>query len=199
MCGKFVTLGDKTWGELLDLLRLPSWTEAPDAGVAVPGTPQAAVFAPFDGAPIKPDMARWGWYKKAKEKTGAQFNTRAETLLSYYPKQAEAQRALIPMSGFIEGAPSKGNVHLFEVGSAPILVAAAIWKTQKDGTRAFSILTTHADATVRPHHHRMPLTFDVATGRAWLDGDWESLLQTPLSFDRVTQPEAVTSKQASSK
>lgn len=179
MCGRYVTLSDeKSWAELHDLLTMEGWSGvAPETALAYPGSEQCFIQGENGRALFR--SGRWGWYRKKKEQIGAQYNTCAESLLSYYPELAESQRALVPFVGFVEGAKSKHGDQLLLATDKAIACAAAIWKALPDGRPAFSILTTHASASVKPFHHRMPLVLGAKEAQEWISGDWQSILLTP--------------------
>jgi putative SOS response-associated peptidase YedK len=111
------------------------------------------------------------------EPGGGHINARAESIAAK-PSFREAflrRRCLVPASGFYEWrGGGRGRVPLwFHPPEGGLITFAGIWERWAPPGGAprhgFAILTTAANADVRPTHPRMPVIVD-AEGRArWLD------------------------------
>jgi len=141
----------------------------------------------------------WGllpvWAKD--DRIGHQLiNARSETLLEKNSFRASFQRrrCLVPMSGFYEWIPGhpggptnrKGELLkqplLFERADHQMLAVAGLWSAWRppgspDGTpwrHTCTVVTTEANAVMRPVHDRMPVIIDRPNWERWLD---------PTAFD----------------
>jgi putative SOS response-associated peptidase YedK len=140
-------------------------------------------------------VQRWGlvpqWAKDPR--TGAQMiNARSETLMAKpaFRPLIGARRALVPVSGFYEwqspGARAAGRRRPFYFCSVcpEPLVLAGLWDRwrgpQGELMETFTIVTTTANATMAPVHHRMPV---VLCRHHW--DEW--LAPVPLPPGRLAQ------------
>ncbi|MFV0306638.1 MAG: SOS response-associated peptidase [Desertimonas sp.] len=151
------------------------------------------------------EVFRWGlipvWAKERK--LGQKMiNARAETLASKpaFKGVFRKHRALIPMEGFYEwtaGTPKKQPVFIERLDGEPLAVAG-LWSAWKDPDAAggdwlhtASVITTSANATMRPIHDRMPVILPRSAWTAWLDpGNHDigalSRLLVPAADDLLT-------------
>ncbi len=144
--------------------------------------------APTQPAPIVPnrdgprhiELARWGlvppWSKTLSE--GAKkINARSETAASSpaFKDALAKRRCLVPADGFFEWKKDGKIRTPFWIHPSPRhpIAFAGIWERWKspDGiwVISFSILTTDANALVRPLHDRMPVVLPRAAYDRWLD------------------------------
>jgi putative SOS response-associated peptidase YedK len=106
------------------------------------------------------------------------INARAETLLEKpsFKQLVARRRCLVPANGFYEWR-RLGNrkvpiwIHL---KSREPFAFAALWNYWRDpaGDKelySFTIITTEANALLRPIHNRMPVIYDKEMGRQWLE------------------------------
>lgn len=105
------------------------------------------------------DMGRGG---------GLAINARSETALEkpLFSAHVERRRLAVPAAGFYEWDAEKQRSS-FKPLKGACLYMAGFWARQEDGPR-FCILTTEANASVKPVHGRMPLIFDRETALRWL-------------------------------
>jgi len=149
------------------------------------------VMAP-DGKP-RLEVFHWGlipvWAKERK--LGQKMiNARAETLTSKpaFKGVFKKHRLLIPMDGFYEwqagapggpvtkaGKPAKQPMYIERLDGEPLAVAG-LWSAWKDPAQegsdwlhSASVITTSANATMRPIHDRMPVILPRSAWAAWLD------------------------------
>jgi putative SOS response-associated peptidase YedK len=120
------------------------------------------------------------------------INARAETLLQKpsFKNLVSQRRCLIPADGFYEWR-REGNrkvpvwIHLKK--KEPFVFAGLwdSWRNPQEGDvlNTFTIITTDPNALVRRIHNRMPVIYDEAMGRQWLEhsfGGWSIALAAVL-------------------
>jgi putative SOS response-associated peptidase YedK len=122
------------------------------------------------------------------------INARAETLLEKpsFKQLVATRRCLVPASGFYEWR-REGNRKVpmwITLKSREPFAFPGLWDCWVDrdsGSQlySFTIMTTRANASVRRIHDRMPVIYDVAMGRQWLDGPFDA---RAMALDLVLQP-----------
>lgn len=145
------------------------------------------------------DLLRWGlvphWAKDPKS-TRQPINARSEGLASsaMFRDALERRRCLVPADAFYEWQTSDGGKQPFAVRRADgdPMVFAGLWEGWRatDGTviRSFAIVTTDANALLRPIHERMPVILERADWPVWLGevaGDAPALLRPSPAELRV--------------
>ncbi|HZP27980.1 MAG TPA: SOS response-associated peptidase [Acidimicrobiia bacterium] len=212
MCGRFVAVSSPTLlaerfavDEVAVADEEPHYNVAPRAVVAVvrerSGEAPRRVLSPL----------RWGlvpsWAKDLSV-GDRQINARAETLATRpaYRRAFERRRCIIPADGFYEWQkiPVPGTTR---VRRQPFFVHrrdgepmafAGLWEVWRlpDGTgpvdgadadgwlRTCTIVTTRANATLRPLHDRMPVLLPERAWDAWLDRE----RRDPAGLDRWLVP-----------
>jgi putative SOS response-associated peptidase YedK len=135
-------------------------------------------------------LLRWGlvphWAKDPKS-VRQPINARAETLAtsSMFRDALERRRCLVPADVFYEWQALDGAKLPFAVARADgdPMVFAGLWEGWRgsDGTviRSFTIVTTNANAVLRPIHERMPVILERAAWPVWLgeeEGDPTAVL-----------------------
>lgn len=177
MCGRYT-------------LSVPAETIAEHFGLeAVPDLAPRFNIAPTQAAPVvrwspaaeAPALAflRWGlvpaWAKDAAG-AGRLINARAETAADKPSFRAalRRRRCLVPADGFYEWRAEGGAkqpYHIARPDHAPFAFAG-LWERWSRGAEpleTFTILTTDANAALRPLHDRMPVILDPADYDLWLD------------------------------
>jgi putative SOS response-associated peptidase YedK len=111
------------------------------------------------------------------------INARAETLLEKpsFKQLVPTRRCLVPADGFYEWR-REGNrkvpmwIHL--KNRVPFVFAGLwdCWLDRDSGSQlhTFTIVTTNANALLRPIHDRMPVIYDREMGQQWLDGPFSA-------------------------
>ena len=191
MCGRITQRF--SWQELHELLSLvgPPVNLRPRYNAA-PGQRIAAVRREDDG--LRLAMLRWGlipaWAKE--QNIGYKLiNARAETAHEKPSFRAafRARRCLIPVDGFYEwqGKGKTRQPWLIGMKADGVFAFAGLWErwTVPDGLsltgslaelapgdelETCTILTTEANATLAPVHHRMPVILPPAAFDPWLAG-----------------------------
>jgi putative SOS response-associated peptidase YedK len=121
------------------------------------------------------------------------LNARAETLLEKpsFKQLVSTRRCLIPADGFYEWR-REGNRKVpmwIRLKSREPFAFPGLWDCWLDRDTSsqlytFTIITTRANALVRRIHDRMPVIYDAAMGRQWLDG----IEGRAMALDLVLQP-----------
>ena len=166
----------------------PRWNIAPGTDIAAvvtnPGSPGNLVR-----------MLRWGLVPPWDRGDGGKpqmINARAETVLEK-PAFREAfrhRRCLVPADGFYEWQKRDGGNQpfYFRARDHRPLALAGLWESREQpGDRRFdtcAIVTTTANATLRPVHHRMPVILAPRDEDAWLDPD----LQDVEAIQKLLKP-----------
>jgi len=125
-------------------------------------------------------MFRWGLvppWSSGPEVGAKMINARSETVLEK-PSFKEAflgRRCLIPVDGFYEWQKREDGKQpfLFRRKDHSVFALAGLWEQWKDKEgrelETCTILTTAANATMRPIHQRMPVVLPESDWKAWLD------------------------------
>jgi putative SOS response-associated peptidase YedK len=169
---------------------------------SAPNWPPTWNMAPTRDAPVvrlhpetkgrRLDLLRWGlvphWAKDPKS-VRLSINARAETLTTtpmFRDAFARGRRCLVPADAFYEwqaDGTAKLPWAIAREDGQP-LVFAGLWEGWRgaDGAviRSFTIVTTEANAALRPLHERMPVVLETEDWPLWLgeaEGDSKSLLR----------------------
>lgn len=125
-------------------------------------------------------LVRWGlvpgWTKEPKPGRPC-INARAETVLTkpFFRNAMRRRRCLVPADGFYEwrGAPGRKQAFLLHRPNHELFAFAGLWEywMAPDGSEieTAAIITTDANADVRPIHERMPVIIDPDDFDTWLD------------------------------
>ncbi len=197
MCGRFAICISPS--ELAKLFNLTNVEDiAPRYNVA-PSQKVPAVRGGREGRRL--DHLLWGLVgHTAKEASPTQLyiNVRSETAAQKptFKKAFAAQRCLLPASGFYEWKKlgRRKQPYYFKRPDDRPLALAGLWDRWQnpsgDTLESCAILTTAANETVRPLHHRMPLILEPEHFSLWLDptSDPKQLipLLTPYPTDYLT-------------
>jgi putative SOS response-associated peptidase YedK len=122
------------------------------------------------------------------------INARAETLLEKpsFKQLVSTRRCLVRADGFYEWR-REGNrkvpmwIHLKSREPFAFPGLWDCWADRDSGSQlhTFTIITTRANALVRRIHDRMPVIYDTAMGRQWLEGPFDG---RAMALDLVLQP-----------
>ncbi len=155
---------------------------------------------------------RWGFLPHWYQTTSAGpllINARSETIAqkSAFAKACRERRCLIPATGFYEWTRDDQDCRLpwyIQRRDGAPLAFAGIWQSwgQDDPINTCAIVTTSANQTMSPVHHRMPLILEPQDWALWLGelGQGAAILMQPrdedvLEYHRVDP--AVNSNRAS--
>ena len=181
MCGRFTQTFAWNQADLLLSLSGPPLNLRPRYNVA-PSQEAAVVRADRDGRRSL-SMLRWGlvpaWARDPR--SGPRLiNARAETarIKPSFRAAFASRRCLIPADGFYEWKREGGAKQPWLIGMkdrGPFAFAGLweCWSAPGGGAEAmetFTILTTVANETVAPIHHRMPVILAPTAFGSWLAG-----------------------------
>jgi putative SOS response-associated peptidase YedK len=204
MCGRFVsTAGPDRIAAYFDTV-VPTEAVAETLGENFNVAPTQDIYAVVGSTqgPARVDAFHWGlipsWAKDRKI-ASRMINARAETVgeKPAFKALLKKKRCIVPMDGFYEwqpgnpdgplnakGKPLKQPMFIHSIGGKPLAVAG-LWTTWKDPDdpdgrflHSATLITTAANATMRPVHDRMPALLTPDRWAAWLDpanDDVESL------------------------
>lgn len=187
MCGRFL-MNEEAVEAVSEFARIPEAIQGHfDLGMIFPSNPSIIIWD--DDGGFSCTVKKFGYfYEKMKKRI---INARAETVTEKWMfRQAfQKQRCLIPCALFYEWDAQKQRISFFENGQR-VLYLAGFW--MEDG---FVILTTQANASVAPYHHRMPLVLDQKQASDWLTSTDEAarlLKLIPPQLDHRFQYENLT-------
>lgn len=135
--------------------------------------------------------ARWGLVGHFLDRAPSSplINLRSEGLAGkpFYSKILKRNRCLIPATAFYEWQALAGRKQKIRISppDGETLMFAGVFDRHPTAGLTCAILTTAADATIRPIHERMPLILGREASSFWLDdyaefpdSEFEALLQT---------------------
>lgn len=183
MCGRY----QFSWEESRMLARIREAVRKAGAQA-----PRDEVF-PSDGAPVlvlregKVVPAVMGWGFPGMQGGRNVINARAETAEErpMFRDGVAARRCVVPATGFYEWDADKRR-YLFRMPARTELYMAALYGVF-GGEARYCILTTQANASVAPVHHRMPLVLRAQEVRPWLEDEQTArrlLHETPPELER---------------
>ncbi|MBU1368280.1 MAG: SOS response-associated peptidase [Bacteroidetes bacterium] len=194
MCGRFqlsVTgkqISERFNTEVFDELYKPSYNCAPGQFLPVIANSEPKKLQSFFWGFIPP------WIKSGQPFKPL-INSRAETIAEKpaFKNAFRTQRCIIPANGFYEWATTAGKqAYRIFLKSEDLFAMAGIWTsfTQSDSTirQHFSIVTTEANALMKPIHSRMPVILRPDEEQMWLfENDTEKLkkLLHPFPADQL--------------
>jgi putative SOS response-associated peptidase YedK len=195
MCGRFVsTAGPDRIAAYFDAV-LPTESVAESLGENYNVAPTQDIYAVVDNGDgaARVDAFHWGlipsWAKERK--IGSRMiNARAETLAEKpaFKGLFKKKRCIVPMDGFYEwqpgspdgplnakGKPLKQPMFIRRADGEPLAIAGlwTAWKDPADPDGRFlhsaTLVTTAANAVMRPVHDRMPAVLTADQWAGWLD------------------------------
>jgi putative SOS response-associated peptidase YedK len=128
------------------------------------------------------EPAKWG---VVAGKNPSVINARSETVtnIPHFREAFRERRCVVPADGFYEWTgPKNARRPIWFHAPSGLLLLAGLYteKTpgEKDG-RAFTVLTTRANARVAPVHDRMPVVLSRDAARSWLASPTKEVLEPP--------------------
>lgn len=115
---------------------------------------------------LRLEEMNWGFPRN--QGSGLLINARAETVLErkMFRENVRRRRCIIPAKWFYEWDAEKNKVSFMRV-EEPVLFMAGFYGCFQDEER-FIILTTQANDSVRPVHHRMPVILEKNELESWM-------------------------------
>ena len=195
MCGRYVVKSTP------QRLRQTFGVVEPDSAITETWRPRYNL-APQQEAPVirliegrrRLDLLRWGLLPSwAKDPTLGQrlINARSETVAEKPAFRAafRSRRCIVPADGFYEWQQQPSGKQPFYIHrlDGELLAMAGLWELwmppgEAQALLTFTILTTQANAWMRPLHDRMPVLLEAEGVARWLDptakaADLQALLQ----------------------
>lgn len=146
-------------------------------------------------------QARWGLVGSFLDHPPRQplINLHSEDLANkpFYSKILKKQRCLIPATAFYEWQTLGGRKQSMRISqtTGELLMLAGIFDYHPQAGRTCTLLTTTADESLRPIHHRMPLILDRDESAFWLteheafpDAEFAAMLQAPSRHTLSIEP-----------
>ncbi len=173
MCGRFaLSVDPDALMRFIELLAPPVFE--PRYNIA-PTQPILVAFQEPGGRSVR--ALRWGLippFMRDKKPGRPLINARAETLFDKpsFRRPAKRHRCVVPASGFYEWEKADKQPWLFRPAQGELLAFAAIWQpgdSSREVPDSVAIVTTSANTTLRPVHHRMPVILDERGVAGWLD------------------------------
>ncbi|WP_411845593.1 SOS response-associated peptidase family protein [Roseibacillus persicicus] len=125
----------------------------------------------------------WGFRRPG---LGVVNNSRSDKLEGpMWRESFEKRRCLIPVAGYFEWTGPKGSKKTFRFrrSDGELFWMAGLWEESPEYGRCFSMITTEANQTVAPIHHRMPALLETGEWESYLDGKLGKFAPNPLSID----------------
>jgi len=182
MCGRYVASTPPD--QLAELFGVTD-VQAGDLGPRWNVAPTMGVYAVAEGADGERRLGalRWGlvpWFATDPGGGAKMINARAETVAEKpaFRRALERRRCLLPADGFYEWLRTGKErlPHLFAAADGSVLAFAGLWeawrpKDDPDAAplRTCTIITTKANATMRPIHDRMPVVLAPEAWTRWLN------------------------------
>ncbi|MBQ3798450.1 MAG: SOS response-associated peptidase [Butyrivibrio sp.] len=192
MCGRYY-FSDKTAYEVEDELHLKRGALATRAGEITPGmtTPGIIWNKSTDEDLVMSDLF-WGIASRDKKLI---INARAEsaTEKSMFAESIRNRRCILPAAGFYEWDAGKTKFMFKRTDEKPIYLAG--FYDLSENRDSFVILTTVANASMKPVHDRMPVMIDRRNVRDYLknrDAAMEMLKEPMPELDRSSDYEQLS-------
>lgn len=166
MCGRYgFSLEDEEVRRILRAVRALEGAETAGAlssGEIFPGS-QVPILVAGNGQ-VLPVSGRWGLAKPGGK--GLVINARTETALQK-PMFRGSSRCIVPTTGFYEWKHEGSHDRFLFHRPCGMTYLAGLYR-REEGERRFVILTTGANRSMAPVHHRMPLVLSEEQGLSWL-------------------------------
>jgi len=182
MCGRYVAATPPA--QLADLFGVTD-VRAGDLGARWNVAPTLDVYAVATGSDGERRLGtfRWGlvpWFAKDAGGGARMINARAETVAEKpaFRRPLERRRCILPADGFYEWLRTGKErlPHLFTAADGSVLGLAGLWEVWRpkddpdaEPLRTCTIVTSPANAMMRPIHDRMPVVLPPEAWDRWLD------------------------------
>lgn len=194
MCGRMNITDNEGIRLLMDLIGMPSWPSiqerynvAPSASLDVlrsAGKVDSTVSDSKDtNSTLMHDTMHWGlippWAKAGQFKRPL-INARSETVREKpsFRHLVDDHRVLVPVTGFYEWlrrGDSRQPYYFHPVKTRAMLMAG-LYQENAKGEKEVTLLTTAANDTMNPVHHRMPVIISPNDASTWLSGQPASVI-----------------------
>jgi putative SOS response-associated peptidase YedK len=172
MCGRYFFDGATAY-EIEEELHLPKGMLSTRAGDITPGMVTPGIIRSKSGdVDIALSELFWGIASKDKKLI---INARAESAAdkSMFADSIRNRRCILPAAGFYEWDPDKTKFTFRRSDKKPMYLAG--FYDLSDNKDSFVILTTAANASMRPVHDRMPVMIDKRNVREYLNDSFAAM------------------------
>lgn len=199
MCGRYYIADEEEIIEMREILREVNqrYANRPELALLKTGEVFPTNVAPVllaDQDVSQAGLMAWGFPRW--EGSGVVINARSETAAEkpMFKGSVGSKRCIIPATGFFEWDHAAGHTkdkYLLRQKNSPLLYMAGLYAVFADphglAYAAFVILTTEANATVRPIHDRMPLIIESGQTEQWLHDESyaRSMLKSPCAAEMI--------------
>ncbi len=163
MCGRYLFTQEDD-DDLLDIANVLNETYGADAWHPGDMTPSSRVPSLILDSSVHPVLQRWGIPVSQRLVINSRAETAAEKPL--FRDSLSSRRCALPCSGFYEWDAQKRKF-LFTMVGTHCFFLAGIWQ-HRDGEDHCCVLTTAANASMAPVHHRMPVLLTRDMVQPWL-------------------------------
>ncbi len=122
-----------------------------------------------ENRPLYPAAGIWGFPQgSGGARSSIVINARAETAAErpMFRECLLRRRCVVPTAGYFEWSRDKVK-HRFTLPDSPMTYLAGLWRPDSAGAR-FVVLTTAANDSVMPIHHRMPVILPSDASEDWV-------------------------------
>lgn len=180
MCGRFL-MNEEAFEIIEHIAYVPDYIQPELFCKTIYPTNPAITLVMKDGI-LQAESLHFGY--KSESMNRLLINARAETVSEkpMFRQSFYHHRCVVPASSFYEWDAAKEKISFFEKND-PALFMAGIVKED-----CFLILTTNANPSVEPYHHRMPLLLKKEQLRSWLSEESKALQflkQTPQNLEHA--------------
>ncbi len=192
MCGRYY-FSDKTAFEVEDDLKLSKGALATSAGDITPGMSTPGIIW-NKGTDKDFVLSELFWGIKSRDKKLI-INARAESVTekTMFTDSVRNRRCILPAAGFYEWDAGKTKFMFKRTDEKPIYLAG--FYDLSDNKDSFVILTTAANASMKPVHDRMPVMIDKVNVRGYLRDEAAAMemLREPMpELDRSSEYEQLS-------
>ena len=163
MCGRYLFTQDDD-DDLQDIAAVLNETYGADAWHPGDMTPSSMVPSLILDGSVRPVLQRWGIPVNQRLVINSRAETAAEKPL--FRDSLSTRRCALPCTGFYEWDTQKRKF-LFTMAGASFFFLAGVWQ-HRDGEDRCCVLTTAANASMAPVHHRMPVLLTRDMVQPWL-------------------------------
>ena len=160
MCGRFL-MSEDALEQAMTIARIPDGVQQQlNLGTIYPSCPSLVLIRQNEG--LCGTIMDFGWPSPTLKKR--LINARAETAAQKRPfaQAVKSRRCVVVCSRFYEWDQNKTMMTFFEQDQ-PALYMAGVYMED-----CFVIITTEANASMRPFHHRMPLLLSKEQAKNWV-------------------------------
>ena len=177
MCGRMNITDNEGIRLLMELIGMPSWPSIQARYNVAPSATLDVLMAESQqgGTSLAHSPMHWGlippWAKDGQFKRPL-INARSETVREKpsFRHLVDDHRVLVPVTGFYEWLRQGNNrqPYYFHPADGKAMLMAGLYQENAKGELEITLLTTAANKTMAPIHHRMPVIITPDNAATWL-------------------------------